>query len=478
MKKIFKNKIFWILLIIFIFVIVYSFINYIPYWDEAVYINNGKYLYSLGEVSTYEYQRPPMMGIITGFFWFVGLNEILFSKIILAIIFILGLFYLYKVAENLKKGSGIITTLLFTSLSSISFFTNRLLTEIPGACISIIGYYFFMKKKYFLSGFILSLAFLFRYPTGLVFGVLAIFLFLEFIKTKTLKNIFKYSLGFSILIIPFITLNYLFIKKSLPFFKQIIFPFTSASDMVLANAYDLTTTGVKYYLNFLFTENFLLIFFILFIIFIIIFKKIRQEVILKKIHLPFLISILYFLYISSIIHYEPRYFISALPFFTIISGITIYYIIEKINYKKINIKKTIEILLILFIIFNFFLVITSQVYENKLTDFEKINNYYTYIQEIDPEYKDYVLIDNPVYGIYNEKHKIEYLSGINFAEKKISIFNPKYILFEERNYVCWREDDFSCFEKLNLFKEKITTEYDLIYTEYFYNTNHYIYKLK
>lgn len=478
MEKIFKKKIFWILLIIFILIIVYSLINYIPYWDEAVYINNGKYLYSLGEVSTYEYQRPPLMGIITGFFWFLGLNEILFSKMVLIIIFLLGLFYLYKISEDLKQGSGIITTLLFTSLSSISFFTNRLLTEIPGACISIIGYYFFTKKRYLLSGFILSLAFLFRYPTGLVFGVLGIFLFIELIKTKKTNDLLKYGLGFSILTVPFIILNYILIENTLPFFKKILFPFTSASNMVLANAYDLTTTGIKYYLKFLFTENLLLVFFIIFIIFTIVYKKIRKDVFKNKLYIPVLISILYFFYISSIVHYEPRYFISALPFFTIIAGITMIYIIEKINFQKINLKKIIEFLLILFVIFTFFSVITNQIYENKLIDQNKIKNYYKYIQEIDPEYQEYVLIDNPVYGIYNEKHKIEYLSGINFAKEKINIFNPKYILFEERNYVCWREDDSSCFEKLNSFQEKIKKDYYLIYTAYFYNTKHYIYKLK
>jgi 4-amino-4-deoxy-L-arabinose transferase-like glycosyltransferase len=479
-ESISKHKIKIILIIIFILTIIYALINYTPYWDEAIYIGNGKYLFSGQEISTYEYQRPPLMGIVTGVFWFLGVNEIIFTKIILTIIFILGLFYLYKISEDVKKGSGLITTVIYASLPTIALFTNRILTEIPGTALSIIGYYFFTKKRYFLSGFILSLAFLFRYPTGLIFFVVGIFLLIEFLKLKKIKEIINYVVGFSLLVVPFIIVNYIFIgSKNIthPLLERIFLPFINASRMVAANAFDLVTNGYFYYLKFLLNEYFLLIFFIIFIIGIIVFKKIRKECIKNKIMIPLIISILSFIYVSNLVHYEPRYFIIGLPFFVIISGFTIITILEKIKIKHVLI--IVEVILIIILIITYINFIKGQLLINEKTDFEKIANYYSFIQENDPDHSGTIAINNPDYSIYNQQHKIIYLSGTYYAYNIVTQNQPlKYILFEDKNRVCWRKDDFECSEKLNDFKEYLNKNYELIYQDYFNDSNHFIYRLK
>lgn len=477
-----KNKILFILLITGILVLIYSLINYMPYWDEAVYINNGRYLFSGTEISTYEFQRPPLMGILTGIFWFMGLNEILFSKIILIVIFLLGLYYLYKVSEDIKKGSGIITSLIYATLPTIALFTNRILTEVPGSALSIIGYYFFRNKKYLLSGFILSLAFLFRYPTGIIFGILGVFLLIELLKKrnlKSLKRIFHYGIGFSILTLPFIIINYIFIRKeylTLPFIKKIFLPFINASKMVAANAFDLVTNGYVYYIKYLFFENYLLVFFLLFIILGIIFKKTRKLFLKKKTIIPLTIAIISYIYISSLVHYEPRYFIVALPFFTIISGIAIYELLKRINLLKI--KPVIEIGLIIFLIFVYIALMKEQIINNQHTEFEKIEEYYNYIQMIDHEYRGLVAVDNPVFGIYNE-NKFIYLSGPFYAAQTINK-NPslKYILFEERSISCFNKEDLKCLDKEKEFRDLISEKYDLIFETNFQKSKQYIYRLK
>ncbi len=481
-KKIFSKKINIILIIIFILITTYSMINYMPYWDEAVYINNGKYLFSLTEISTYEYQRPPIMGILTGIFWVLGLNEILFTKIILSIIFILGLFYLFKISEDIKKGSGIITTLIYASLPTISLFTNRVLTELPGSGLSIIGYYFFTKKRYLLSGLIFSLAFLFRYPTGLIFGILGIFLIIEVIKKRkliNLKNITNYGIGFSILVIPFIIINYIFIRNeylTLPLINKILLPFINASKMVAANAFDLVTNGYLYYIKYLFYENFLLVFFILFLILGIIFKKSRKLFLKKKIIIPIVISIIGYLYISSLVHYEPRYFIVALPFFSIIAGVSIIEFLKRI--KLIKIKSIIEVALIIFVIAIYIFLIKQQIINNQITEFKEIEEYYNYVKSIDKDYRGLVAVDNPVFGIYNE-NKFIYLSGPFYASYILEN-NPsvKYVYFEERTITCFNKEDKECIEKEEKFRELVNEKYDLIYTTNFQKTTQYIYKLK
>ncbi|NCP71934.1 hypothetical protein GW835_00885 [archaeon] len=481
-KKIFSKKINIILIIIFILITTYSMINYMPYWDEAVYINNGKYLFSLTEISTYEYQRPPIMGILTGVFWVLGLNEILFTKILLSIIFILGLLYLFKISEDIKKGSGIITTLIYASLPTISLFTNRVLTELPGSALSIIGYYFFTKKKYILSGLIFSLAFLFRYPTGLIFGILGIFLIIEVIKKrkfKNLKNILKYGIGFSILVIPFIIINYIFIRNeylTLSLINKLLLPFINASKMVAANSFDLVTNGFLYYIKYLFYENFLLVFFILFLILGIIFKKSRKLFLKKKVIIPIVISIIGYLYISSLVHYEPRYFIVALPFFSIIAGVSIIEFLKRI--KLIKIKPIIEIALIIFVIAIYIFLIKQQIMNNQITEFKEIEEYYNYVKSIDKDYRGLVAVDNPVFGIYNE-NKFIYLSGPFYAAYILEN-NPsvKYVYFEERTITCFNKEDKECIEKEEKFRNLMSQKYDLIYTTNFQKSTQYIYKLK
>lgn len=479
-----KNKLFIFLIIISILVLILSLMKYNPYWDEAVYINNGKYLYSGQDISIYEYQRPPVMGLLTGFFWFLGLNEILFTKIVLAFIFILGLFYLYKLSEMIKKNSGIVTTLIFASLPTISLFSYRLLTEIPGTMLSIIGLYFFLKKRYFLSGFILSLAFLIRYPSGLVFLVLGILLLIEILKNKNwkkIKSVFYYGVGFSLLTVPFLIINYIFLDFGYPFLKRLFLPLINASKMVAANAYDLTTNGFIYYFNYLIYERFLMIFFLVFILGLIFYKKIRKEYLnLKKEESKLLIILFlcigYFIYFSTLVHYEPRYFINALPFFSIIMGVSI---IEILKVLKINKLYLIEIFLLILVIFNFSMAIYNQIEVNKVTDYERIENYYNFVINDGKDYSGLVAINNPDYGIFNESHKLIYLSGTHYAYKIITINYPvKYVLFEDGNLKCWQEEDTECFERLEYFKEFLVENYELVYEDYFNHSNHYIYRLK
>lgn len=474
-----NNKIYLFLFIILIFTLIYNFTNYMPYWDEAVYINNGKYLFSGQEISIYEYQRPPLMGLITGLFWYLGLDEILFSKLILILIFMLGLYYLYKTSEHIKPGSGIITTIIFASLPTIMLFNHRLLTSIPGASLSIIGLYFFIKKKYFFSGLLLALAFLFRYTSGLVFLIIGIFILIELLKNrdlKHLKNTIYYGIGFASLVLPFMILNGIFLSFEYSFFKKILLPFINASKMVAANSFDLVTNGFLYYLNFLFFENFLLIFFIIFILMLFTLKTRKQFIKNKILIITFILSILYYIYLSTLVHYEPRYFIVGLPFFVLIAGFTITEIIKKINIK---IKPIIEVLLIVFLMFIFILYINLLIDKNQVIEFEKIEKYNTFVYSIDPYYDGLIGISDPVFGIYNENYRLTYLSGPFYAKAIIEENYPlKYVHFDQRSFSCVREDDVYCHEKLNSFYEILEEKYTLIYEDYFQNTDNYIYKLE
>ena len=63
------------------------------YWDSAVYVGMGKYIYSLGESGLWEASRPLAWPLMLGGLWKVGLNPLIFGKI-LGIMFHLGIVYM------------------------------------------------------------------------------------------------------------------------------------------------------------------------------------------------------------------------------------------------------------------------------------------------------------------------------------------------------------------------------------------------
>lgn len=473
MKLTKSKKIFLLLSLIAIFAIIYSLINYTPYWDEGVYISNGKFLFSGGHISTYEYQRPPMIALVTGLTWFLGLNVIIFSKLILIIIFLLGLFYLYKISEDIIPDSGFLAILLFSSLYYILFFLNRVLTGIAGLSISIIGYYLYTKKKYFLSGLILSIAFLFRYTTGMVFLVIGIFMLIELIKKKTLNklyNLLKYIGGFLVLTLPFIVINYIAYYFPGPFLKRLFTPFISASTMVAANAYDLTHSGFIYYFKFLITQNLVILLIIIFLILLITKKNLRKN----KYILPTTIAVAYYIYLSTIVHFEPRYILVSMPFFAIISAITIKEILRKI--KKVNLRNTIYTIIIILLIIEFiFSAYSAFNTTNKQSTNLNLKRYYSYFNNKDV---NMVGIDNPLFGIYNNSYKVFYLAGPAYINKRINEHKGKfqYIAYSERNFTCWNKKDLDCNKEVNKFKNTLKN-YNLVYTFYFQDSNHFIYKV-
>ena len=71
------------------------------FWDEGVYINNAKYIYSLGEQSTYESIRPPLFPIIIGLSIPLGIDILIFSKIFIFLCFLLGILAIYLISEKI-----------------------------------------------------------------------------------------------------------------------------------------------------------------------------------------------------------------------------------------------------------------------------------------------------------------------------------------------------------------------------------------
>jgi len=98
MKKIKKfieeNKFILIVLsIAFLIRLLFFFSYHAIWWDSAVYVGMGKYIFSLGKQGLWEPIRPIVWPIILGFLWKIKLNPIFFGRL-LNIIMSLGIIYL------------------------------------------------------------------------------------------------------------------------------------------------------------------------------------------------------------------------------------------------------------------------------------------------------------------------------------------------------------------------------------------------
>ncbi|RMF55528.1 hypothetical protein D6745_02000 [Candidatus Woesearchaeota archaeon] len=198
------------------------------HWDAAVYVGMGKYIYTLGKAGLWEPIRGLLWPIILGFLWKIGLDPLLFGRIMQIIFSLASITLVYKIAELvLNKNKAFLSSILF-GLSSIFFLnTTYLLVEPLTIMLVLLSIYFFVSKKYFLAGAFSSLAALTKFTAGIF---LPVFIFaLLFEKRKKIiisaSPLFKVCAAFIAVQIPFLLLNYTLYKN--PFL-----PFISANKVI------------------------------------------------------------------------------------------------------------------------------------------------------------------------------------------------------------------------------------------------------
>jgi len=87
------EKILIIIILIFAFLSSISLFNYrLIWWDEAVYIGIGKYLYSNGTIGLFEQIRPLLLPVLLGAFWYIGLDPLISGRIMILLV---SLFTIY-----------------------------------------------------------------------------------------------------------------------------------------------------------------------------------------------------------------------------------------------------------------------------------------------------------------------------------------------------------------------------------------------
>jgi hypothetical protein len=440
-----------IILIFFIFSVIKVsslFVHHDIWWDSSVYIGMGKYIYSFGKVGLWEPSRPLVWPLILGIFWKLGLDFIFFGKLLAALFSIGVLLLTYMIAHRIFNKEVAILSTLFLAMSQTFFlFSNIIHAEIPSTFFALLGFYFFIEKRYAFSGIFFGIAFMTRF--FIIFAVIPIFIALIYlvmmgkIKTKTLTD---FSAFFLIPAIPYLILNHTIYKNPFhPFLLQYFM--TINTGWVFLQPY-------YFYLMELIKENPMVLFSIFPLIFI--FRK--PELIKTTFILVFLFS---FIPYNFVAHKEMRIIIHALPFLYILAAYGVFYFLSLIR------KKRGFVLSAVFVIFLLFAVpkLKFDMYEDNLDPFrEYLKNMYieeglwvsnpAFITNFDLKAEELIY-----FPLYNSE-KIDRLISMVDEAKHVLINSCDLLPCPKRDTYCQKKnDEFISLLEIK-FSHKLFLEYD------------------
>ena len=425
------------------------------WWDSAVYVGMGKYLFSHGQAGLWEPIRPLTLPIILGFFWKIGLNPLISGEIFILLVSAGVIILTYALSNKLfDKNTAIAASILAAFSSLMLSLRYSILVETLTVFFLLLGFYFYLEKKNFVSGVLFGLAFLSKFPAALflavIFAVDTFYLF--FNKEKLLAYFKKFlyiTLGFVLICIPYFLFNYLS-------YHDILFPLKSAKYVIdnVVGCNVLYKQPFYYYIPLIIKDNFLFLFSIIGITFVF-FSKNK----INKIQVSFYAasSLIYF---SSLGCKTERYPILVLPFIAMVSGYGIIKIFSRLNKKYVKIALIFVFLISLSLALNYALKNVHQ----------KLNNteFYSYIS--DKKINGEVLATNPFitmhtdavlnliyYPLYNSSRIDYYISYVN--KNKFSI---SYIFVDTGDIPC-HPKDLECPKKTAQFINLLKNNFNITY---------------
>lgn len=213
-----RNKFFWLLVAAFAslqLIFLELVWNKPLIWDSTVYWSMGKYMFSAGEIGLWEPFRPPILPIIAGIMWSLGVPVTGFPRLFALLISLSTVIVIYySLKDVLNKDIALYSTGIVMSSFLFFKYATYFLTGIMAAMLVYSSLYLVYKQKYIPAGFLGAIAFLTRYPAAIV-GIAAVLYIwvnriqgleqyknIETLRTR-FKQSFMYSIAFFATTIPF-----------------------------------------------------------------------------------------------------------------------------------------------------------------------------------------------------------------------------------------------------------------------------------
>jgi hypothetical protein len=302
-----------IMLVFLVAKIVLSIVFGSVFFDEYDYVGMAKFFYSFGDSGFFSDTRPFVIPLIIGLGWKLGFDVVIFGKIIAVLFSLATLWMTYLISRRLFGKNVANISVFFLAFFPLFFsFAHRILTEIPGMFFVLLSFYLFINKRYGWCGFFASLAFMTKYPYGIV--LVPFLLFLVF-KIKKFKETAIFCFAYSVPFVSFSLFNIFFYRKvTANFFDSIIRPFVIANVTVMVDNVKYYKQPFFYYFVQMFFDNFLVVLAILFFVFYFTARLYRKSDINLFLACGFLLSF----YFSWLLQKDYRYALDFLPFIIVL----------------------------------------------------------------------------------------------------------------------------------------------------------------
>jgi 4-amino-4-deoxy-L-arabinose transferase-like glycosyltransferase len=184
-------------------------------WDAAIYTAMGKNLFSMGQYGLWEVFRPPVLPLISGVQWLLGIPALGFSRLVSVIISFASLSTVYLAVNSITdRKMAVMTSAILASTFYFSRYSSMYLTGIAASGLVFLSLYLVWRKKLVTGGVVGGLAFLTRFPSALVGPAAVIYLSIRYYRDRDLRglveNSAKYTGGFMALAVPYFLLNWHF----------------------------------------------------------------------------------------------------------------------------------------------------------------------------------------------------------------------------------------------------------------------------
>lgn len=391
-----KNKI-YLTVLLYLILKFFTLSSYeTVWWDSAVYIGMGKYIYSLGDSGLWEPSRPLVWPIILGFFWKTGLTtsaarmlEILFGSFAIFLAYLIG-------KEIFDEKTALLSSLFLAISPTYFFYSGIMLTETISTFFSLAAIYLLIKNRHLDSGLLFGIAFMTRFLQIFAFiGIILAFIYYK----KNIKPFQQIFFGLAIIVLPYLILNQILYGNAFfPFFQQFLLTNNSGWH---------NHQPISYYFIELFKENFLYL--LLTVGIALTFKKPNS----RLISFPFIILFLFF---NLIKQKEIRFLIMLLPYMYLLMS---YSIVNFMKFKKMK---------LIAIIFIFFMLVSSMVRISAalVSESEKTNQYAALQNKLE-QAKGNIWISSPVMAVNSDK-RIEKLAYYPYFSQ-----NPNALIKESEN---------------------------------------------
>ncbi len=457
--------------------------DYLLGWDESVYVGMGKNIAAAGKAGLFEPLRPLIFPVLIGLGIKTGIDSILIAKIIVILASCASVFLIWKITKKIfDEQTAAICVLLFSLTPLFVLSSTQILTENVSIFFVLLSIYFFISDEkrynYAFAGIFAALAFLTRFPQGLLLIAYIIIFAFAFAKgkknerKKTLKNAAQLTGCFFIVVLPYLIFNYFSYKNVTgSAFDAVTLPFQMGAYVIYYYQY-FYNTGYLYYFTEILKQNVLFAFAILGVFFL---AKTQRSIEKKYVILTPLA--VYFIFLELMVHKESRYLAMLLPFIAILAA---YAIIEILNFarkwKNTMVKIAFIILIVIVLTLSVSIPLKHELKTNswaRAEETKSMSAYFKYAQN--KQINGNVITTDPRPAAYSDAKIIPIYYTLDYAfifypEEKN---NAELVFYTPDAFPCERNDLICRGNKEKLFLQ-IQQDFKIINETDYYGLKHYI----